>query len=182
MRRILTFLTVFLCLSAMPLAAFAESSIGVVDVRHVLTNAQAAKHVEKQRQALREKFLSETSKIEQDLRVEEKALLEQSSKLSQEDYLKKRRAYESKLFEIRKQTQKKRRQLEEASNAAMDVLREQLYVVVQSIANERGFELVISNQNVIAGETSLDITEETMKRLNEQLKEIPLKLEEAGDG
>ena len=166
----------------MPLSAFAEGSIGVVDVRHILTNADAAKHVEVQRQKLREKFLTETTKIEQDLRAEEKALLEQRSKLSQEEYFSKRSAYEAKILEIRKQTQKKRRQLEDASNAAMDVLRDQLYVVVQSIANEREFELVISNQNVIAGEKSLDITEETMKRLNEQLKQIPLKLGGDADG
>ena len=71
--------------------------------------------------------------------------------------------------------------LDEASGAAMDKLREELYLVAQQIANERGYSLVISNRDVIAGEKSLDITEEALKRLNEKLKTIDLKLAKAED-
>lgn len=92
--------------------------------------------------------------------------------------MKLRQVYEANLLELRKDAQQKKRALEEASNVAMNVLREELYVVVQEIANERGFELVISNKNVIAGEKSLDITKETLEIINKNLKEVPLKIEE----
>lgn len=154
----------------------AATSIGVVDVLHILTYSKAAKSIQTQREDLRETFLEEISKTEQALREEEKTLIEERNKLEQEAYAAKRQDYDAKLLEARKETQAKKRALEEASGHAMDVLREQLYLVVQSIANERGYELVISNKNVIAGEKSIDITEETMKRLNEAVAEIPLEI------
>ena len=90
-------------------------------------------------------------------------------------------AYEERMISTRKMAQEKKRVLDEASGAAMDKLREELYLVAQQIANERGYSLVISNRDVIAGEKSLDITEEALKRLNEKLKTIDLKLAKAED-
>lgn len=155
----------------------AAGSIGVVDVAYILSKSQAAQNIQAQRQSVREAFLADISKTEQALRAEEK-ILDQRGKISQEDYLKLRQVYEANLLELRKDAQQKKRALEEASNVAMNVLREELYVVVQEIANERGFELVISNKNVIAGEKSLDITKETLEIINKNLKEVPLKIEE----
>ena len=105
------------------------------------------------------------------MREQEKTILDKRSDLSPEAYAQERSEYEARLIEARKVAQSKKRRLEEASGKAMDTLREQLYLVVQSIANEQGYALVISNKNVIAGEKSLDITEETMKRLNEAVAE-----------
>ncbi|USO06141.1 MAG: OmpH family outer membrane protein [Rhodospirillales bacterium] len=143
-----------------------------------MSKSQAAQNIQAQRQSVREAFLADISKTEQALRAEEKKILDQRGKISQEDYLKLRQVYEANLLELRKDAQQKKRALEEASNVAMNVLREELYVVVQEIANERGFELVISNKNVIAGEKSLDITKETLEIINKNLKEVPLKIEE----
>lgn len=171
------FLTYALLALLIPSYAMAETSIGVVDVLSLLNDSKAAKSIQQQREALRAQFLEEISATEQELRAEEKKLQEERVELEPEAYAKNRQAYEAKLLEARKAAQEKKRQLEEASAQAMDVLRDQLYIVVQSIAKERGYELVISNKDVIAGEKSLDITEETMKRLNEAVVEIPLKLE-----
>ncbi|MEO5365331.1 MAG: OmpH family outer membrane protein [Magnetococcus sp. WYHC-3] len=155
----------------------ADSAIGVVDVVHILTNAKAAKDIEAQREALREKFLSEISTTEQALRAEEKNLQEQRADMPAEEYIQKRKAYEEKLLQTRQDAQEKKRALEEASGEATDALREQLYQVVQAIAHERGYALVISNRDVIAGEKSLDITEETLTRLDAAVQKIPFKLE-----
>lgn len=157
--------------------ARAEGSIAVVDVVRVLTKSNAAISVQKQREDLREKFLDEISKTEQVLSQQEKELADEMSKLPQEQYAKKRLVYEQKLNDTRTLAQGRKHALEEASNEAMNYLREQLYLVVQEIANEKGYSLVISNQNVIAGEKSLDITEETLQRFNQRVKEISLKLE-----
>lgn len=169
----LSFFSVFIW----PVCSQAAGSIGVVDVAYILSKSQAAQNIQAQRQSVREAFLADISKTEQALRAEEK-ILDQRGKISQEDYLKLRQVYEANLLELRKDAQQKKRALEEASNVAMNVLREELYVVVQEIANERGFELVISNKNVIAGEKSLDITKETLEIINKNLKEVPLKIEE----
>ncbi len=174
MLRLNAFIVLIAALFLFPAHLYAAGSIGVVDVSHILSQSLAAKNIEAQRQEMREEFRADISEAEQKLRIEEKQLLEDRAKLSPEDYAKKRQVYETKLIEMRKATQEKKRRLDEVSKTSMDALREHLYLVVQSIANERGFELVISNKNVIAGENSLDITQETLSRLNEKVKEIPL--------
>ena len=159
-------------------SAHADEHIGVVDVIAILNNSDAGKGIQAERETLRSKFLEDISKTEQALRAEEKELIALQGDLSPEDYVKKRQAYEAKLFETRKEAQGKKRVLEEASARALDQLRSKLYEVVESIASERGFSLVISNQNVITGQASLDITEETMERINKTLPAVPLEIEE----
>jgi Skp family chaperone for outer membrane proteins len=157
---------------------FASTSVAVVDVVRILSTSDAALSIETQREAMRSSFLADISEAEQVLRREEQSLAELIKSTNQEEYAKKRRVYEENLMSTRKKSQEKKRVLEEASNKAMDYLRDQLYVVVQEIATERGYDLVISSKDVIAGEKSLDITGETLKRLNERIKKIPLKVEE----
>lgn len=177
MRLFYLYLTFFSAL-LWPVCSQAAGAIGVVDVSYILAKSLAAEHIQKQRQSAREAFLADISETEQTLRAEEKKILDQRGKIPQDDHLKQRQLYEAKLLKLRKEAQQKKRILDEASNAAMNILREQLYVVVQEIANTRGFELVISNKNVIAGEKSLDITKETLEKINQSLREIPLKIED----
>jgi len=162
-------------ISDVPVSA-QKSAIAVVDVVRILTQSDAAKSIQAQREKLRTNFLAEISKTEQDLSQQEKILSDPAAQASPQDYAKKKRAYEEKLIAVRKMAQDKKRILEEASKKAMDSLRDQLYTVVQDIAHERGYSLVISNKDVIAGEKSLDITEETFRRLNEKVKNIALEL------
>ena len=88
-----TFLAFFLAAAlffAQP--ACAQSQIGVVDVSLVLTQSEAAKSIQKQRQELRDQFSAEISKSERELRAEEQQLLEERTKLEPEAYVKKRQA------------------------------------------------------------------------------------------
>lgn len=176
-----TILVILLCcllsLSGVMPARAAESSIAVVDVVRILSQSKAAISVQKQRETLRQEFLDEISKTEQALSREERDLTRTAAQMPQEQYEKRRLAYEEKLVDTRKFAQSRKHALEDASNRAMNHLRDQLYLVVQEIANERGYSLVISNQNVIAGEKSLDITEETLRRLDRRVEDIPLNLD-----
>ncbi len=178
MKRLLPLLICVL-FAILPISAKAEgNSVGVVDVIYIMNNAEASKHIQKQRNDLREAFLAEISGTEQKLRAQEKELLEERTKLSKEDYAKKRMLYEEKLLKTRRYAQNKKHALEGAANEAMNVLRAELYKVVEQIASERKYDLVISNKNVIASAKTLDITEEALKRINASLKEITLKAKE----
>lgn len=158
--------------------AYAAGSIGVVDVIYILNNSDAAKHIQEQREEYRQKFLKEISEVEQELRLEEKRLSENRADMEQAAYMEARKAYETKLLETRRIAQNKKRLLEDASNKAMNALRDELTAIVQEIANEKGYELVISNQNVITGAKPLDITSETFERLNKQRPSIEMVLED----
>ena len=45
---------------------------------------------------------------------------------------------------------------------------------MQKIAEDKGYELVITKQNVITGAASVDMTEEAIKQLNDAMSSIKL--------
>ncbi len=156
------------CLFAFSVDGRAQTSIAVVDVERVLNEAKAAKALNKKRSDAREAFLSELSKKESALREEGKALFAKRQDLGDEEFAKQQRAYEQKLLDLRKTTQKQKREFEIGSNKALDALKDHLANSVKEIAKEQGYGLVISNRDVIAGENSLDITDQTIKAMNDK--------------
>lgn len=157
-----------------PLYVYAETNIAVVDVHRLLTESKAGKSIQAQRKVSRDSFLSEISNEEKKLRDEEEVLISQQKTLSREEYEKKRQTYEKDLLKMRRTTQEHKQKIEEASKVAMDILRNEIYLAVQSIADERNYDLVISSKNVIAGANSLDITNETMKKMDGKISEIKM--------
>ena len=153
--------------------AHAEFSIAVVDVEKVLNEADAAKALNQKRAAAREKFFKTLSKEEKSLRDEGQALFDKRKELGDEEFAKQQRTYQEKLAKVGKETQQNRRAFEQASNIALEKLKNELAIAVRTIANQGKYNLVISNRNVIAGENSLDITDETIKAMNEKNITIP---------
>jgi outer membrane protein len=162
------------CMVCVALPAWAETSIAVVDAQAILTQSEAAKSVEKQISDYKAKFLDELSKQEQSLRESEKKLGEERATLRKEDFTAKAKQLEEKFIQTGSVTQTKKRAMDKASSSAVSKLHAKLYEIVQVIAKEKGYNLVITKQNVIVGEQSIDITEEAMTRFNEQLPTITL--------
>lgn len=170
------FLTVFTVFGLF-LAGFAHAnpvSIAVVDVQQLLTKSEAAKSVQKQTQDLRDKFLKGLSEKEKTLREEEKKLIEQSKELSQEDFLEKKKAFEQKFIDTQTDAKKRKGAIDKAYGKAMKELMDNIYQVVQSVADDNKYGLVISKQSVVIGAQSLDITDESLKRLNDKVSKIKL--------
>ena len=156
--------------------SYAQTAIAVVDVDRILQDAKAAKSLQKKRNKAREEFLSELSQKEQELREKSKVLFEKRKELSEEDFVKERQKYEAELLDVRKLTQEKKRAFEEASTMSLLELRDTLTEVVQGIAKEEGYDLVISSRDVIVGENALNITNEALKRLNDKVFDIPFRV------
>lgn len=149
-------------------------SIAIVDVRLLLSESKAAQSIQKQIKKQRDAFVSDLADEEKDLRGEEKELIEKQSSLSPEDFAKKRKEFEEKLLETRRKAQTRKRDLEVAAAKATEKLRNEIADIVQDIADERGYNLVISAQDVLIGADSLNITDETMKALNKAVSSISL--------
>ena len=85
--------------------------------------------------------------------------------------------FEKKILETRKLVQERQISLEKAANKSLQTLRGEIFKIVADIAEEDGFTLVMSRQNVVLAEKSIDITERVMKRLNKSVKKIELEIE-----
>jgi len=166
----------FLALLIVSPLSYAQVSIAVVDVERVLNEVDAAKALSKTRASAREAFLKTLSVKEKALREEGKALFAKRNDLGEEEFLKQQKAYEAKLIEMRKMTQTQKRSFEDASNIALESLKDELEIAVQAIAEDKNYSLVISNRDVITGAASLDITDETMQAMNDKKIKIPFAL------
>ncbi len=152
-------------------------SIAVVDVDKILADSQAAQSLQKQIQGKKESFQKEFSAREKELKTTEDALLAEREKLSAEEFATKRKAYEEKILETRKLFQKRRNSLDEGLNKAMQELRKNIVESAAQVADEKGYDIVLTRESVLIAEKSLDITTAVLAKLNGKISNIPLPVE-----
>jgi len=157
------------------------TSIAVVDMQKLMTESEAAKDIQKQVKAYQDKFLGELRKKEEALREKEKDVLSQRNTLSQDEFAKKRNEFEGQLIEARQFAQDRKRALDEASAIALTKLKNQILTIVQGIADEGEYDLILARQQVVLGAKSIDVSEEAMKGLNDSIKKVEVVIKEDKD-
>ena len=153
----------------------------VIDYQRILRDAAAAKSIREQIEARRQAYQEEISKEEQRLHEADKAFAKQRSVLSTEAFAEKRRAFEQEVAEVQRLVQERRRELDSMAAAALNEVKEALIEIVTSIAEERGFNLVLPNSEVLFFSRSLDLTEEVLAKLDARLPQVQLSEVSAGD-
>ena len=151
-----------------------KESTAIVDIQSLLQKSKAAISIQDQLKQQRESFQSEFSKIENDLKSQEKDILAQKDSLSAEEFSKRRDNFQEKLLTSRSIVQKRKNALDEALKEAMKKLRVEILNIVAEIAEENDYKLVMSRQNVIIVDKEIDITEQVLARLDKSLKKIDL--------
>jgi Skp family chaperone for outer membrane proteins len=154
----------------------------VIDYQRILRDAAAARSIRDQIEARRKTYQEEISKEEQRLHAADKEFAKQRSVLSPEAFAEKRREFEQDVAEVQRMVQERRRELDRMSAAALNEVKQALIEIVTSIAEERGFNLVVPSSEVLFFSRSLDLTEEVLAKLDARLPEVRLSaLAEAAD-
>ncbi len=175
----------FLALLMFTFAAVAPSSaraaealtIAMVDVDKILAESKAAQSLQSQIQAKKESFQKEFAAKEKELKTTETSLLAEQGKLPAEEFNKKRKAYEEKIIETQKLFKKRRNSLDEGLNKAMGELRKSIVEASAGIADEKGYDIVLTRESVLLAEKSLDITADVLKALDAKVSDIKLTVE-----
>ena len=152
----------------------------VIDYQRILRDAAAAKSIRQQIEARRQSYQEEISKEEKRLHEADKAFAKQRSVLSNEAFAEKRRAFEQEVAEVQRLVQDRRRELDGMAAAALNKVKEALIEIVTSIAEERGFNLVLPSSEVLFFARSLDLTEEVLTKLDARLPQVQLSEVSAG--
>ena len=152
----------------------AEVSIAVVDIEKILIESKAAISIKQQVETKRKGFMASVKAEEDKLRIEQKAIEAKRKDLSQEDLLAKAQDFEKRRIKARNSIQSKKTGLDKAYGEAMNTLTKVIYDVCQTIANEKEIDLVITRQNIIVGNMSLDITKDVLSRMNKKLPSLTL--------
>jgi Skp family chaperone for outer membrane proteins len=157
-----------------PAASPKVPSIAIVDVQMLLSESTAAKNIQKQLQEKRDALQKEFGQYEEKLRADEKALSDEKGKLDEAAFKLKREAFEKKLLETQGLVQKKKRDLEQAVLDSTAVLRDALLKIVATISEEKKYDVVLTRQNVVLADKTLDITAQVLEKLNATLTAVPL--------
>ncbi|MEQ8861921.1 OmpH family outer membrane protein [Thalassobaculum sp.] len=154
----------------------AQLPIAVVDVQGIMRAAQAAKGVQDQIEKRREAYQAQVSSEEKRLRQAEQDLAQQRTVLAPDAYQQKVREFQAQVADVQRKVQMRKRELDETFAAAMNELRGALVSVVAELAEQRGIKLVLFKSQIVIAEKSLDVSEETLQRLNERLPTIKIDL------
>jgi Skp family chaperone for outer membrane proteins len=158
-----------------PSARAAEAvSIAIVDVQRLIADSSAGKNIHEQLETRKASFLADLSKQEQTLRDEEKKLSDQKASLSQEEFAKKAKEFEKKLNETRKKAQDSKKSLEGSAVTALGKLRKEILNVVESVAKEKGYTIVLTSQSIVVAKDENDITAVVLEKLNTKISKITL--------
>ena len=144
----------------------------VIDYQRVLREAAAARSIREQIEGQRKAYQEEISREEQRLHEADKAFAKQRSVLTPEAFAEKRRAFEQEVVEVQRMVQERRRALDEVSAQALNEVKKALIEVVTSIADERGFNLVLPSSEVLFFSRRIDLTEEVLAKLDARLPDV----------
>jgi len=144
----------------------------VIDYQKILREAAAARSIREQIERRRKAYQEEISKEKQRLHEADKAFAKQRSVLTPEAFAEKRREFEQEVAEVQRLVQERRRALDEASAEALNEVKKALIEVVTSIADERGFNLVLPSSEVLFFSRRIDVTEEVLGKLDARLPDV----------
>lgn len=176
---------VIVVLSLLAISGFVPASahaatplrIGIVDVDKVMAESKAALDLQTQLQAKKESFQKEFSNKEKQLKETETSLVKEKDTLSAEEFAKKRKAYEEKIMDTRKLFQKSRNALDQGLSNAMQQLRKNIVESTAAVAEEKGYDVVLTRESVLIAANTLDITNDVLAKLDAKITKIPLKVE-----
>lgn len=158
--------------------AVAEAGeIATINVQKILAESSAAKSAKKQIDTKREQYQKELKDLETRLQKEEKALMEQKSLLAPDALAKKQQEFAAEVGKAQQEVQKKRERLGEAYNSAVSDIQKAVIKIVEKLAKERNFKMVVPTNNVVYATSDLDITNDVLVQLDKDLQKVTISFE-----
>lgn len=177
MRARLTAGLLALCLTAG--AAFGQGLL-VIDRQRLLTESAPALQLRALESRQRESLRTEMDRIRAELEAEEAEIAGLRGQIGREEFQTRVRAFDARVREARRATQKMGEGLQGEFETARRALAAALAPVLQDILKERDADIMVDISSVLAARPGVDVTIEAMKRFAEI--EVDFGLIPAGDG
>lgn len=153
-----------------------DTRIAIVDFQLIQKNSTAMVDIQKQIEDRRLFYQEQISAQERDLRANDQELIRQRSVLSAEAFALKRREFEAKVAQVQREVQDRKRELDQAFEYGTNQVQLVINDIVAELSKQKNFNIVLSRQQIVFAENSLNISEEIIQILNERLPlvEVPL--------
>jgi len=152
-------------------------AIGFLDERLLLNESAAAKSIRPQIERLRKGLQREIRDRESALRKAEQDLLGQRSILAADAFAKRRSQFEKRARKEQLEVQTRKRAIDRALAVAVNKIRISFLKIAKDVATENKINIVMAKSAVLMSMNRLEITAETMKRLNKKLPKVTVKVE-----
>lgn len=169
------FLAALASLALVASPAFAETTIGVVNVAKIMQTSKAATSVREQMQTKQKSFQAELDAKEKALLAEDQALVKEKGSADKAAFEKKVKAFREKAATEQRAVQGKKAQLDKSFAAALEEIQKNVLDIVKQVAAEKKLNLVVSSAQVLYADTALDVTDEVLKRLDSKLPTVAVK-------
>jgi Skp family chaperone for outer membrane proteins len=168
------------CLSIAPAGAqdVEPSVIAVADVQRLLRESLAGASLEEQVKGLRAALADGVAEREQELRSTEQELQEQMNILAQEVFAEKRRAFEEEVVAFQREVRERQRSLDEVYSEGLNQIRVIIIEILQQMVEERGYDLILPQAQILVGSRQLDITDEVLTELNNRIPSVNISIDE----
>lgn len=171
--RLASFVLCFV-LAMVPLAALAQNGtkLAVLDVQRIYRDSDAAKALREEIDVGREKTRAVLAEQEKDILADDKALKQQRSILSPEAYAQQSQELGKRVNALKRQVAEARKANEQKYESGIKEIQKAVIGVVSEIAKERNLDLVLASNAIVLQSAAIEITEETMARLNARLPRV----------
>ena len=152
-----------------------DLKIGVIDILQINKEAKVMKSLNSQKEKMIKDIQTsvigkrkELEKREQDLKVKQPVMNEKA-------FAKEVQMFQMDMLNFDKQTQKKLANIEESYVSALQkIQKDYLDRILYKLGKEKSFSLILSAQNAVVLDKTLDITKEAIDALNNEVKEMKL--------
>ena len=152
--------------------------IAVADVQRLLRESTAGASLEAQLADLRASLTTIVAEREQALRQQEQELQEQASILAPEIFAERRRAFEEEVIAFQRDVRERQRTLDEAYGEGLNQIRVAIIEILQQMVEERGYDLILPQAQILVGSRELDITDDVLAELDQRVPSITISVEE----
>jgi outer membrane protein len=168
--KLLTILTVVLAMNAN-----AADNIAIVNVDTIVEQSKAAVSLKGQIEARKKDVKAKLQKKEAGLKAEKSALEKQQGVLSKDAFAKKAASFRDNIAAAQGDAKAQQTNLEKSFVEALKQIDNATVSVVEGIAKEKGYTMVLPKKTVLYYSGANDITPLVLKRLDEKLSSVVLK-------
>jgi outer membrane protein len=146
--------------------------VAIVDNARVQREATAWESARQQVQQISQGYQQEFQREEDRLRTEEQELARQRTILAPDAFEGRRRDWERRAADFQQRINERRRGLEQSMNNVRTEIFKRQQEVINDIARDRAFNLVLDKSVVGFSADALDITTDVVKRLNQKMPSV----------
>ncbi|SRR5690606_12890823 len=165
-----------LLLLATPSLSIAQSIpqpvVMVIDTAKIMAEARAMNSIRDQIDQIRSSYQAEIKREEDELRRADQEMAQQRQVLSPEAFNQRRQELQQRASALQVKARTRRTQLDQALRDAVQVVRNRLLKIVETVAQRHGANVVVQKSDLVYADDRMEFTDEVLAQLNAELSTV----------